>query len=73
VDDCFEDLFCPGALLGAREDRVRSREPHDVFDLTFRLVRLCTRQVDLVHDRNDLEIVIDRQVRVGQRLSLDPL
>ena len=31
------------------------------------------RQVDLVHDRDDLEVVLDREVRVGERLRLDPL
>ena len=31
------------------------------------------RQVDLVHDRHDLEVVVDREVGVGERLRLDPL
>ena len=31
------------------------------------------RQVDLVHDRDDLEVVVDREVRVRERLGLDPL
>ena len=30
-------------------------------------------QVDLVHDRDDLEVVLDRQVGVRERLRLDPL
>ena len=37
---------------------------------TFR-VRL--RKIDLVHDRNDLQAVLDREVRVRERLRLDPL
>ena len=31
------------------------------------------RQVDLVHDRDDLEVVLDREVGVRERLRLDPL
>ena len=38
-----------------------------------RLVRLRARQVDLVDDRDDLEVVLDREVGVGQRLRLDAL
>ena len=34
--------------------------------------RACAR-IDLVQDRNDLEIVLDRQIGVGKRLRLDAL
>jgi hypothetical protein len=30
-------------------------------------------QVDLVDDRNDLQVVLQRQIKVGQGLGLDPL
>ena len=30
-------------------------------------------QVDLVEHRDDLEVVLDRQIGVGKRLRLDPL
>ena len=36
-------------------------------------VRIGLRQVDLVHDRHDLEVVLDREVRVRERLRLDAL
>ena len=48
-------------------------EPDDVCDLAPRLVGLRARQIDLVDDRDDLEVVLDREVRVGQRLRLDAL
>ena len=38
-----------------------------------RAVRVGRRQVDLVDDRDDLEVVLDREIRVGERLRLDPL
>ena len=31
------------------------------------------RQVDLVDDGDDLEVVLDREIRVGQRLRFDAL
>ena len=33
----------------------------------------AARQVDLVDDRDDLEVVVDREIGVGQRLRLDAL
>ena len=44
-----------------------------VGDLGCRAVGIGLRQVDLVHDRHDLEVVLDREVGVGERLRLDPL
>ena len=42
-------------------------------NLAARLLGLRARQIDLVDDRNDLEVVLDRQVGVGQRLRFDAL
>ena len=36
-------------------------------------VRIGLRQVDLVHAGDDLEVVVDREVGVRERLRLDPL
>ena len=44
-----------------------------VGDLGDGAVGIGLRQVDLVHDRDDLEVVLDREVRVRERLRLDPL
>ena len=38
-----------------------------------RLVGVGLRQVDLVDDRDDLQVVLDRQVGVRERLRLEPL
>ena len=72
-DDRFENLRHAGAHLGAGEQRVVAVEADDVRDLAARLFRLRARQVDLVDDRDDLEVVLDREVGVGQRLRLDAL
>ena len=48
-------------------------EADDVLDLPLAFVRLRARQIDLVDDRDDLEVVLDREVGVGERLRLDAL
>ena len=73
LDDRLEDVAGAGAFLGAGEDRRRCVEADDVLDLALALVRLRARQVDLVDDRNDLEVVVDGEIGVGQRLRLDAL
>ena len=73
MDDRFEDLVDAGTFLGTREDRVARVEPDDVLDLPLRFVGLCAGQIDLVDDGDDLEVVLDRQIGVGQRLRLDAL
>ena len=62
-----------GALLGAREDRAARVEADDLLDLPPRLFGLRAGQIDLVDDRDDLEVVLDREVGVGERLRLDAL
>ena len=48
-------------------------EADDVLDLPLGFVGLRAGQIDLVDDRDDLEVVLDREVGVGQRLRFDPL
>ena len=72
-DDRLENVPRPGPHLGARQDRVAPVEADDVLDLAARLVGLGARQVDLVDDRDDFQVVVHRQVGVGERLRLDAL
>ena len=48
-------------------------DAEQVFDLLGDLVGARRGQVDLVDDRDDLQVVVERQVEVGQRLRLDAL
>ena len=48
-------------------------EADDVLDLLADLVGLGGGEVDLVDDRHDLMVVLDRLVDVGERLRLDAL
>ena len=49
------------------------RVADQVGDLLGGRVRVRLRQVDFVRDRDDLEVVLDREVRVRDGLRLDPL
>ena len=73
MDDCFEHFVDAGAHLGAGEQRMVAVEADDVGDLPPRLFRLRAGQVDLVDDGNDIQVVVDREIRVRQRLRLDAL
>ena len=64
-DDRLQHLghVLPG--LGGNLDGVRGIEPDHVLDLLLDLVGLGRGQVDLVQDRHDLVIVIERLIDVG--------
>ena len=72
-DDGFEDVADADAFLGAGENRARRVEADDLFDLPPALLDLRAGQIDLVDDRDDLEVAVDGEVGVGQRLRLDAL
>ena len=63
------------ALPGLRADqqRIGSIESDRALDHLLRARNVGALQVDLVDDGNDFEAVIDRQVRIRQRLRLDAL
>ena len=48
-------------------------ESDDCLDLLANALRLGRRQVDLVDDRNDFEVVMQREVGVGERLRFHAL
>ena len=45
----------------------------EVLDLFDRSFRLGTRQIDFVNDRDQLEIMFDREISISERLCLDTL
>ena len=63
------------ALAGLRRDpeHVVGVVSDQVGDLGSGAVGIGLRQVDLVHERDDLEVVLDREIGVRERLRLDPL
>src|SRR3546814_3777543 len=59
--------------LGAGEHGIVGGQADDILYLCLHLVDVGRGQVDLVDDRNDLVIVLDRLIDVGERLRLHPL
>src|SRR6202022_1163771 len=69
----LQDLLGPDALAGAGGDDRFGRQPDPLLDLFSDQFRVPLRKVDLVDDRDDRQIVVERLVYVRQRLRLDPL
>ena len=73
LDDGLEHRFDVEAGLGRDRDGVRGIEADHVLDLLLDAIDVGRRQVDLVEDGQDLEVVVERLVDVGERLRLDAL
>jgi hypothetical protein len=72
-DDRLEDLFDPDPFLRRGRDRVRAFDHQHLLDLAAHPLDVGGRQIDLVDDRDDREVLAQRQMIVGERLRLDPL
>ena len=73
LDDRVQQVGDSLAGLGRDLEHVRDRAADDVGDLGGVLLRLRRRQVDLVQHRDQVQVGLDGQVQVGERLRLDPL
>jgi hypothetical protein len=71
--DGVQQLRHAAAGLGRAADAVLGRQPQHVLDLHGHAVGVGRGKVDLVDDRDQLQVVLGRQVGVGDRLSLHPL
>ena len=73
LDDRVEQVGHAFAGLGRHADDLVGRDAEDRLDLAGVPVGIGRREVDLVQRGDDLEIVLERQVAVGERLGLDAL
>ena len=73
VDDRLEDLLDADAVLGAGEDAFAAFHHQQLLDLAHHALGIGGRQIDLVDHRNDRQVVLEREMIVGQRLRLDAL
>ena len=73
LDDRVEQLG--HALAGLRRDaqHLLGGDAEHPLDLARDPVGLGRHEVDLVHHRDDREVVLEREVAVGERLRLDAL
>ena len=63
----------PSPVFAEMRSTRSGESPMQLGDLARDGVGVSLRQVDLVHDRHDLELVLDREIRVRERLRLGPL
>ncbi len=73
ADDGFQNLGHADPRLRRSEHGVVRVEADDVLDLLDGLLGFGARQVDLVEDGDEFEVVGDGEVGVRQRLRLDAL
>ena len=72
-DDGFEHQIDANARFCRGEHGLRGVQADDVLDLLLYTLRLGGRQVDLVEDRYDLVLVVERLINIRQGLRLDTL
>ena len=73
LDDRVEHVLDARPRLRRDAEHAVGVVGEQVGELVRDAVGVGLRQVDLVHDRDDLEVVVDREVGVRERLRLDPL
>ena len=73
LHDALQKLGDPRSLFGGDAQHVLRREPDHFFDLVRDAFRIRCRQIDLVEHRDDLEIRVHGEVRIGEGLRLDAL
>ncbi len=73
LDDFLQDFVDVDVVLGRDQRRVAGIEADDFLDLLPDNFRLGGGQVDLVDDRQDFQVGVDRQVDIGQGLGFDAL
>jgi hypothetical protein len=72
-DDGFQHVVDAQAGLGAGQHGVGGVDADHVLDLGAHAVGLGGGQVDLVEDRDDLVVVVDGLIDIGQGLGFDAL
>ena len=73
VCDLLQHLIHIKAGLCGNLGSVLSFDANDILDLVDDPLRIGTRKVDLVDDRENVEVVVQSQINVGQGLSLNTL
>ena len=73
LDDGIQDLLDAYARLRRSQYCLGRVETDRLLDLLFDALGIGARQVDLVDDRDDFEIVLQRHVYVRERLRFDTL
>ena len=71
--NALKNFFNVGAHLRGNFRRVLRRNADDILNFVLGALRVCTRQVNFVDDRQHLQIVLDCEIGVCERLCFDAL
>jgi|GEM_PF-2626242 len=69
----FENIDDADAGFATRQNRLFGRNRQNILQLTKAELEIRARQIDFVDDRNDLEVLAERQMGVGHGLRLHAL
>ncbi len=69
----LQNVLDADAVFGAGHDAVALLDDQQLFNLAHDAFGVGSGQIDLVDDRNDRQIVLEREVIVCQRLRFDAL
>ena len=73
LHDLLKHLIDVDAVLRRDQRRILRFDADHVLDLLDYTLRLCAGQVDLIDDGKDVQVMIQRQIHVCQRLCLNAL
>ena len=71
--NCFQYFFNANASFCTTKHCVRSINTDNVLYLTLYVVRVSTRQVNFIYNRNNFQIIIQGKVHISQSLCFDAL
>src|SRR5690606_3949222 len=69
----LDQLLAPFTVLAAAQDRSAAVQPDDLLDHVGRAIDVRGGQIDLVDGRDQLEVLLEGEVNVGDGLCLNPL
>ena len=73
MNNGFEDLFDSDSLFGRTLQMRNGVQPQFGIDLFKDALHVGRRKVNLIDDRNDLEVIVHGQKEIGDGLGLDAL
>ena len=71
--DCFQHIFNTNTSFRTAKYSVRSINTNYIFYFFFNMVRVSTGKVNFIYNRNNFQIVVQRQVNVSQSLCFNTL
>ncbi len=72
-NDLFQNFFNIQSCLSRNSRGIMSFQTDHIFDLIHNTIRLCTRKIDLIDDRKNIQIMIQCQINIRQCLCFDSL